>query len=556
MSAPVLRVAPLAALLLLAAGPARGATPATAPASRQLHRIGVLAFRPKPVTLEGWRPLAAALRAALPQCDFEVEALEYGELDLAIAQHRIDLVITNPGHYIEIRHQQPMSGAVATVIEQGPGTSQAAFGGVIFVRAGGPGLAGIADLEGARVAAVGRNSLGGFQAQAFELVRAGLPVPSGERLLFTGVPHDRVVDAVLSGRADAGFVRSGALELMAQEGKLDLRQVSILNKQDLYGFPHAVSTRLWPGWPVVALSHVEEAHAARIAAALLGLEHVAEGGRGYHGFAVPADYASVENMLRELRLPPFEGVPSFGPRDVLRRYTAQLLTLAAAVAVIAVMAGFLAASNRRLERARREAGHSAATLSVVLATTSVAITKVRDRKQVWANRRMEELFGYSAAEMAEVSTRIFYPDDESYERLGKEAYAALSAGRAYVTEQQMRRKDGSLLWVRMRGNAVAGSGAAQESIWSLEDVTDRRRVEDELRRALAANEANLAELRDALSHVKVLSGLLPICMYCHRIRTDQGYWDRLESFITARSEALFSHGICPACLAKEFPAGS
>ncbi|WP_026842330.1 response regulator [Citrifermentans bremense] len=57
------------------------------------------------------------------------------------------------------------------------------------------------------------------------------------------------------------------------------------------------------------------------------------------------------------------------------------------------------------------------------------------------------------------------------------------------------------------------------------------------------------ELQEALSRVKELSGLLPICMTCKKIRDDQGYWNQLESYISLHSEALFSHGYCPECAA-------
>jgi response regulator RpfG family c-di-GMP phosphodiesterase len=57
----------------------------------------------------------------------------------------------------------------------------------------------------------------------------------------------------------------------------------------------------------------------------------------------------------------------------------------------------------------------------------------------------------------------------------------------------------------------------------------------------------VAELQDALSHVKQLSGLLPICSYCKRIRSDNDYWEQLESYIAEHTDAQFSHGICPHC---------
>ena len=58
------------------------------------------------------------------------------------------------------------------------------------------------------------------------------------------------------------------------------------------------------------------------------------------------------------------------------------------------------------------------------------------------------------------------------------------------------------------------------------------------------------ELRKALEHVKLLSGLLPICMWCKKIRDDQGYWNAIEHYLGQHSEAEFSHGICPDCKRK------
>lgn len=59
------------------------------------------------------------------------------------------------------------------------------------------------------------------------------------------------------------------------------------------------------------------------------------------------------------------------------------------------------------------------------------------------------------------------------------------------------------------------------------------------------------ELESALANVKELSGLLPICMYCKKIRDDSGYWNQLEAYISQHSEAQFSHGICTECFEKE-----
>lgn len=73
----------------------------------------------------------------------------------------------------------------------------------------------------------------------------------------------------------------------------------------------------------------------------------------------------------------------------------------------------------------------------------------------------------------------------------------------------------------------------------------RRAVEK--RQAEVDREELIRELKAALSKVKQLEGIIPICSYCKKIRNDKESWQQLESYITEHSEALFSHGICPEC---------
>ena len=69
---------------------------------------------------------------------------------------------------------------------------------------------------------------------------------------------------------------------------------------------------------------------------------------------------------------------------------------------------------------------------------------------------------------------------------------------------------------------------------------------DELRARIHVGQRTLA----LMANIKRLSGLLPICSYCKRIRSDQNYWEQVESYISEHSDAQFSHGICPPCLEK------
>jgi hypothetical protein len=63
----------------------------------------------------------------------------------------------------------------------------------------------------------------------------------------------------------------------------------------------------------------------------------------------------------------------------------------------------------------------------------------------------------------------------------------------------------------------------------------------------------IAELQEAVNNIKTLSGMLPICASCKKIRDDKGYWTQIEAYVSEHSEAEFSHGICPDCAKKLYP---
>ena len=62
----------------------------------------------------------------------------------------------------------------------------------------------------------------------------------------------------------------------------------------------------------------------------------------------------------------------------------------------------------------------------------------------------------------------------------------------------------------------------------------------------------VAELTEALAEVRTLRGILPICSFCKKIRDDEGYWRQVEDYIRERSDAEFSHGLCPECAREHY----
>jgi PAS domain-containing protein len=107
------------------------------------------------------------------------------------------------------------------------------------------------------------------------------------------------------------------------------------------------------------------------------------------------------------------------------------------------------------------------------------------------------------------------------------------------------RKDGTEFPLEL---SLAVWKKGEETFYSgiIRDITERKRAEEE-------REKLILELQDAMTKIKVLRGLLPICASCKRIRDDTGYWKQLEDYIADRSEAQFTHGICSECSRKLYP---
>jgi PAS domain S-box-containing protein len=113
-----------------------------------------------------------------------------------------------------------------------------------------------------------------------------------------------------------------------------------------------------------------------------------------------------------------------------------------------------------------------------------------------------------------------------------------------IFETWHRRKDGSVFPLEVSVTFIDLKGGRM--VCFCRNLTERKVIERE-------REDLISELKGALAQVKMLSGLLPICSHCKKIRDDKGYWNQIEAYLTKHSEAKFSHGICKECAKKYYP---
>ncbi len=461
--------------LLMCVGPVWAEVP--------LH-FGVLAFRGKAETEARWQPLAEHLERVLPAGRrVEVRAYHFQELDEAINRNEVDILLTNPGDYTLVRHRNGVSAPLATLVSRERGNNLTGFGGVIFTRAD-TSVMTLADVAHQRIAAVQPESFGGYQVQAFEMLEAGLELPLDERMIFMGLPHDTVVRAVLDGRADVGFVRTGVLENLATEGAIDMRSLRILNRQNLAGYPHAASTRLYPEWPVAVMPQVSEDLARQLSVALLSLSPDSSAARaaGLYGFTVPADYSGVENVLRRLRLPPFDVTPEFTLQDLWKKYMAWMAVLGVMLLLLGGVVWRLVLQNRRMWQTQLR-------LDLAIQGTGLGIW---DSDLVsgehYYSPRMFEMLGYDPDDFEHTPASwvaLIHPDD--VERVQAAEYAVTpDKSPVYAVSMRMRAKNGDWRWIQTQGlvkNNAAGKPLRRTGLHV--DITDRMR--DQERVVLAAS---------------------------------------------------------------------
>lgn len=302
--------------------------------------IGVLAFRPASEMVATCTPFTASLKKAMPEHDFVISPLTYQGVERGIQNKTLDFVLTNPAHYVLLSKQFTLSAPLATLINK-PDGNLTQFGGVIIVRSDRKDLAQLSDLQDKLVGIVNTKSFGGYHVQAYELSLIGLHQAKNYTIEPFGLPHDSVVRAVLSRQVDAGFVRTGVIEGMIRDGLLKNHQLTVLNIQKVDGFPYLLSTHLYPEWPMVALGSVDEKLVRQFTAALLtsDVTSPATDRISDHFFTPPQDYTPIENLLRELRLPPYNTSPNFTLLDIWEHYRWQLLiglTLALLIAALSI----------------------------------------------------------------------------------------------------------------------------------------------------------------------------------------------------------------------------
>ena len=373
------------------------------------------------------QPLAEYLEQHLPKHNVVLHFLDQKEMVEAVGNNLLDVVFTNPVHFVNLRLTGALSGAIATQVTLEQGHPTAKLGGAIIRRQDRTDITTLKDLEGKTVAIPGKQDLGGYTAPAAWLRQNGIDLDT-VTFLELGNPHDNVIQAVLSGTADVGFVRTGVLEAIRKEGEDHAASVAVVSPIDWPGFTFQVSTPLYPEWAVATLNHVDHDTSRRLSAALLALEpdDPAAAAAGIYGFAIPKDYSVVEKAMVDLRVPPFDQAPVVTLEAFVRQNLAAVLfflTLTTASGIFFLRVAWLnrrlSAVNKALQATSTERDDLVQRLTEVANNVPGALYQYRLRPDgsshfPFASERIHDVYGCSAESVSADATVVFsriHPDD-------------------------------------------------------------------------------------------------------------------------------------------------
>lgn len=343
-------------------------------------RFGVLALRGQQQAIDSWQPLIDLLGRQLPQYRFSLHPLGFDEIHLAVRQRQVDFVLANSAFYVELEMLYGVS-PVVTMQQRIGAEGSSLFGGVIFTRADQLEIVRLQHLKGLHLAAVDRGSFGGWHAGWRELIRHGInPEKDFSQLSFEGT-HDAVVHAVLNGEADAGIVRTGTLEQMVAEGKININQLHVLARKQPEQFPWLLSTQLYPEWPLAKVSGVPEDLAIQVAVTLMQMaEQPASQTRFHTRWTLPLNYQPVHDALKELKIGPYTHLRQISWQEVMHLYWHWIVIGLLLMLLSLISALYIYQINRRLQQHQHELADLNDSLEIRVIERTQRVQKLLERE--------------------------------------------------------------------------------------------------------------------------------------------------------------------------------
>lgn len=462
-------------------------------------RIGRVSKLQTSEVLQAAEPFMKYLDSKVPGASFRIVHLHSDDEAIqAATRGDVDFLYVTPSVFVQLEVQ---SGAMVIATAKrihGPGAVLKYVGGVIFTGSKRRDIATLADLRKKRVMGLNPLALGGWISAAREFDLEGLDPKRDFSELRFGANPEAVAQAVLNGDVDAGVLSISEFPQICRSPGFSSSQFKVLPVRQLYpglrGLPVPASTRLYPGTAFVKMPHVNDELAERVAAALFEMPENGKvaGSMLVAGWTLPANYQTVHECLRQLRLPPYENfgkVTFWGAvGQHWQRVTLFLVILLGALTVAMVAAlrlnakllGSQAAMQKQVEQLQ-QAEQTLSYQARLLAQTRDAVVAADPEYRVtfW-NEAAEKLYGFASSEAIGRRIEELIP---SFSGSGtrEEIRSQVETAGAWSGDISFTNRQGHQVFAELAITRIKDSeGRTAGSVSGIRDMTERKRLEEEL----------------------------------------------------------------------------
>ncbi|MDH5257158.1 MAG: PhnD/SsuA/transferrin family substrate-binding protein, partial [Gammaproteobacteria bacterium] len=326
-------------------------------ANAQTVKIGVRAINGIDNTIAKWQKTADYLTQSIKGTTFElIPVTSIDDLSNRTGNNEFDFILTIPSSYVDIE-QKYNASRLLTLQNKRQGKPYTVFGSVIFTHKNRSDINTIADLENKTLMVISKKAFGGWRVAWGEMLNNSFdPHKKLKKLIYSSKNTQfDVVESVIRGDVDAGVVRTDMLERMHAKNKIDIKNIKVIGQKTTKGFPFLHSTKLYPEWAFVKSHNTPNELAQEVAIALLQLEknHPAAISGQYVGWNVPLNYEPVNELLRQLRVEPYQNYGRLNLTQALNVYRLEIATIIGILLFTIGTLLYFFRTNRLLNQKRR-----------------------------------------------------------------------------------------------------------------------------------------------------------------------------------------------------------
>ncbi len=449
-------------------------------------RFGVYAYLGYEKTKEKYEPLIEYLNTKLDK-KVVLEVLNQEEMDLKIKNKELDIATTNPTHFLVIRQNSNLSGAVATLMQKVNDQGTNSLAGVILVRKDSP-INTLKDIKNKKIATPNIKHMGGFRAQAYEFYKNHQDITKENEIINVKI-HQEAINKLLKKEVDVAFVRDGIYEKMLEDNVFHVNDVKIINEQKKLNHPFKISTELYPEWPVFALPYANQEDIKKVVSALFTFDSnsVYAKKSEIYGYDLPADYLKVEELARALRLPPYESIGFINHTDIWKQHKEDLILLILLLLVIVFYMFRIKKQNNFVDSLLKNIGDG------VYGVDKNGIC-------IWINQKALDMLGFKKNEVIGINQHHLFHhhtiENSAFLETDCPIYKTIKDKKTRNCIEYFIKRDGTFFPVALTVATTGNSGA----VIVFRDISEIKNYEAKLEYEVSQKTEELQQLNSNLEH--------------------------------------------------------